>query len=127
MPREVFPFADDLVAIDEFLLDRDIALTKPDSILTTKRQQLCFADVAILWFDTAGALQARLSATAADGSVARVINYVCDQLGVDGVTYERDTVGMRHWVFNDAKLANGEVFTVAGPMTVQAYRATKSR
>jgi hypothetical protein len=137
--RELFPYEGDRLVIQRFLaggkrrkhkLTDDLAQPSSDR-MSMENGKLYLDRGMIAWVDTGGSLVFQLSGPY-PMAVSRVVQHVNELLGIeDGeISYQRDTAMMSHtlgeWSYfhGDRPISLREPFVVAGPLSLQAYRAS---
>lgn len=129
MPRELFPHDDDKRVIQTFLAadqrQRDYALLLASDRMSIQKGKLYLDGGATAWFDTGGALTMKLGGSF-PLTLFRVANYINELLGVtDGcMSVVRANDGDLHWYAGDREISIEDPFVVAGPLSIQAYRAS---
>ena len=139
MPREVFPYPWDQDVLQCFLAGVP-QYAHAESDLAVHDNRLSWAGTAIAWYDTAGAL-----VVIPPIQVSPVLNYVVhaahhmlECLGIEEriISEVREYApGQQHrlagetqervWFYGGTKINPGAPLVLCGPLTVQAYRASK--
>ena len=123
--RDLFPYPEDRAVIQAFLEGRKIFIHK-NSTVQTHGGALTMEKIKIAWFDeTTGALVAALPADFNTQPARRVLDYIGKLMG-DGrqITRERPNISTPlSWFHGDQPIYVGGTFTIAGPLSVLAYRA----
>jgi hypothetical protein len=125
--RDVFPHADDRRLIARFL---DGLRAEPTAFLSTNGSALGRSDRAttFVWFERGDGLRAFVTAGSSQHLMLRTINHIAQELGIPERAMLAAGVGardrLRQFVaFGDRLFEAGQVFEIAGPLTVAAYRA----
>ena len=85
-------------------------------------------DASVAWFDTAGAVYATLEQGYGAWYAAKVINYICEIVGVpDRVEQEQDRtittdVIRTKWFFGGQEISTSSPFVIVGALSVRAWR-----
>ena len=83
---------------------------------------------SVAWFDTAGAVYATLEQGYGAWYAAKVINYICEIVGVpDRVEQEQDRtittdVIRTKWFFGGQEISTSAPFVIVGALSVRAWR-----
>ena len=83
---------------------------------------------SVAWFDTAGAVYATLDPGYGAWYTAKIINYICEIVGVpDRVEQEQDRtittdVIRTKWFFGGQEISTSSPFVIVGALSVRAWR-----
>ncbi len=135
--RDLFPRHDDRVVIQAFLTGRPRTRhATPSASIAIDHTSLVFTNggTVVAWYDTAGALCAKLSPNANRAYSVLAINQIMVELGQPEKTIVREIVfdeespvhnpsRVRHF-FDGTPIATDQPFVLAGPVGVLAYRAS---
>jgi hypothetical protein len=130
MPRDVFPHAADRDVIAMFLAGAGLFPIETD-YLTASKSSLGVNGYTVAWFDTAGALCAKVPNGLDIQYCRRTINEIMRQLSVP----ERElTIEHGEWVSNDLReircffdgspVTHEAPFVLAGSLSMQAHQAS---
>lgn len=130
MPRDVFPYAEDRIVIQHFL--NGVAYVGREAEVSLSDHKLYAGSHAIAWFDSAGALTIMLGRGHAFDP-GRIVDFICDELGIPEMKLRREVeclsaFGSRDRVAyytDDRAVRANEPYVLAGPLTMQAYRAER--
>ncbi len=136
MARDVFPFAADRAVIRAFL--RGEVSFPGEAYLSSEGHVLRTRDGgtgAMVWFDSAGALEFNLGYIGG-ADPARVAAFICEELGMPDRAPRREVeplengkpigdAGRVSYYLDDERVSPGTPFVLAGPLTIQAYRAAQ--
>ena len=134
MPRDLFPYIDDRRAITEFLRGTGNATFAPTALVTVVDGKLRLRGYAVAaWYDTGGSLYAKLLTGIDYSPCVRVLAEIMNQLGSPErvVTREVEYTDVHggllfKYFFDGASVSLDEPFVVCGPLTIAAYRASKT-
>lgn len=138
MTRDTFPFEQDRYVIDLFLggLPRSNPLS---DFMHIENNRLMFQGRVFAWYDTAGALvcvpMPELASMTGYGN--HLTNYILGRLGMGELRIVREitsTPGTHpaaplreiKYFLDDQEIKPGAPVVLAGPLTMQAYRATQN-
>ena len=138
--RDTFPFEQDRWVIESFLLGKPRSDAQSD-YMHIENNRLLFQNRVIAWYDTAGALIANPIPEIAFvmAYANRVIHCILECLGVDEII-TREVEEFDHsppvepgargrtirYFLADQEFKPGAPVILAGPLTIQAYRASKN-
>ncbi len=137
MARETFPYSMDRKLIRDFLRRDATARASTDHVAMASTPdglalRLVDSGSTVAWFAPDGTLQCMVS-SAFDGlSTMRLINYICETLGladrVEMITgralvFTSPPTPRELFQWQGYDLRPGQPFVVTGPLTIQAWRA----
>lgn len=139
MPRDLFPYEPDREVIAKFLAGKSAPAHAGDDV-TNNGNTLFFQNLSVAWFDSAGALCAKLSGSV-DGYehhyASAIIDEILKQLGLEDRKVTQEITLMSDYAlhhvteparqimhfFDGQPIAIDEPVVLCGPLGVAAYRA----
>ena len=124
----LFPTVEDKDIIRAWLKYSPAAQLDSDATVYVEAGTLRLHGASVAWFDTAGAVYATLEQGYGAWYAAKIINYICEVVGVpDRVEQEQDRtittdVIRTKWFFGGQEISTSSPFVIVGALSVRAWR-----